>query len=331
MRAGPGTHPLAAAITLGPRRGPGLCSAAVIREASIDDAVAAAALLAVVTPEFVTSAAVTRHNMATSPPEAQRLWWCVERRRRLVGWANVGLVVETSEAGAGWIGVTVHPDHRKQGIGTALADVAERHARAIRARRLRAWSRADGDTVSFARSRGYEQTASNDMLVVDPRAVTPAEPPPGVELSPLSAFEDDPSPIHHVDSVAFLDEPGDLTLDALSLARWLEHDWSHPLLDREVSVVAAVDGIPAAVTYVQTDRATGRGTNSGTATLPEHRGRGLATLAKRASLVRAAQLGITAVYTGNDVTNAAMQAINRKLGYEPCSTMLSWARNLVEA
>jgi RimJ/RimL family protein N-acetyltransferase len=62
-----------------------------------------------------------------------------------------------------------------------------------------------------------------------------------------------------------------------------------------------------------------------------HRGRGLATLAKRASLVRAAQLGITAVYTGNDVTNEAMQAINRNLGYEPCSTMLSWARNLVEA
>jgi GNAT superfamily N-acetyltransferase len=304
---------------------------AVIREASIDDAAAAAALRAVVTPEFVTSAAVVRHDMATSPPEAQRLWWCIERRRRLVGWASAGLVVETSEAGAGWISVTVHPDHRKQGIGTALADVAERHARAIRARRLRASSRADGDTVSFARSRGYEQTSSNDMLVVDPRAVTLAEPPPGVELSPLSAFEDDPSPIYRVDSVAFLDEPGDLTFDALTLGRWLEDIWSHPLLDREASVVAVVDGIPAAVTYVETDRATGRGTNSGTATLPEHRGRGLATLVKRASLSQAAQLGITAVYTGNDVTNAAMQAINRNLGYEPCSTMLSWARNLMEA
>jgi hypothetical protein len=166
--------------------------------------------------------------------------------------------------------------------------------------------------------------SSNDILVVDPRTVTPAEPPPGVELSPLSAFEDDPSPIHHVDSVAFLDEPGDLTLDALSLERWLEHYWSHPLLDREVSMVAVVDGTSAALTYVQTDRATGRGTNSGTATLTEHRGRSLATLAKRASLVRAAQLGIKAVYTGNDVTNAPMQAINRKFGYEPCSTMLSF-------
>ena len=306
----------------------GLCSAAVIREASIDDAVAAAALLAVVTPEFVTSAPGTRHNMATSPPEAQRLWWCIERQRTLVGWAHVGLVVETSEAGAGWIAVTVHPDHRKQGIGMALADVAERHARAIGVRRLRAWSRADDGTVSFANARGYEQTNSNDILVVDPRTVARPEPPAGAELLPFAAFVDDPSPIYHVDSVAFLDEPGDLTFDALTLGRWLEYHWSHPLLDREVSAVAVVDGTPAAVTYVQTDRATGRGTNSGTATLPVHRGRGLATLAKRASLSQAAELGITAVYTGNDVTNAAMQAINRKLGYKPCSTMLSWARNL---
>jgi GNAT superfamily N-acetyltransferase len=302
----------------------------VIREASIDDAAAAARLLALVTPEFLTSTAAMRHGMVTSPRAARRRWWCAEQGRQLVGWASVGLVVETSEAGAGWIGVTVHPDHRKQGVGAALADEAERHARAIGARRLRAWSRADDGTVSFARARGYELTSSNDVLVVDPRTIARPDPPAGVELLPFSAFEDDPSPVHHLDSVAILDEPGDLTFDVLSLERWLEHYWSHPLLDREVSMAAVVDGLPAAVTFVQTDRATGRGTNSGTATLPEHRGRGLATLAKRASLARAAELGITAVYTGNDVTNAPMQTINRKLGYELCSTMLSWARNVVE-
>ena len=38
---------------------------------------------------------------------------------------------------------------------------------------------------------------------------------------------------------------------------------------------------------------------------------------------------LESVYTGNDVTNAPMQAINRKLGYEPCSTILSWAKTLV--
>jgi len=301
----------------------------VIREASIDDASAAAALLALVNPEFVTTAEATRHNMTTSPPDARRRWWCVEQDGQLVGWASVGLVVETTEEGAGWIGLTVRPEHRRQGIGTGLAELTERHARSIGVRRLRAWSRSDDATVSFACSHEFEQTGSSDILVVDPRTIPPPGAPDGIELLPFSAFETDPSPIHHVDAISVLDEPGDMTFDEIPLGRWLEDFWNHPLLDRDASMVAVVDGTPAAVTFLQTDRATGRGTNNGMGTLPEYRGRGLATLAKRASLSRAAELGITAVYTGNDVTNAPMQAINRKLGYVPCSTMLSWAKNLV--
>jgi len=300
----------------------------VIREASIDDAPAAAGLLGLATPEFVTSAAATRRGMATSPPEARHRWWCAEHEGQLVGWASVGLVVETSEEGAGWISLTVHPDHRNGGIGAALLDVAERHARAVGVHRLHVWSRDDDETIAFAGARGYEQTSSSDILVVDPRTVAPPDPPAGVELLPFSAFEGDPSPIHHVDTVSMLDEPGELTLDEWSLDHWLERFWRHPLLDRDAGMVAVVDGIPVAVTFIQIDRTAGRGTNNGAGTLPEYRGRGLATLAKRASLARAAELDVTAVYTGNDATNAPMQAINRRLGYTRCSTMLSWAKDL---
>lgn len=302
--------------------------AAVIREATIHDAPAAATLLGLVNPEFVTTADATRFNMTTSPPEALRRWWCAEDNGQLVGWSSVGLVVETSEPGATWLGLSVHPEHRLRGIGSALMDVAERHAASIGAIRLHAWSRGDDATAGFAHSRGYQQTGSHDTLVVDPRAVAPPAPPAGVHLVPLTAYESDPSPVHHVDTVSVLDEPGEVTFDVLPFNRWLEDFWAHPLLDRAASTVAVVDGVPSAVTFLQTDRNNGRGTNNGTGTLPEYRGRGLATLAKRASLSRAAELGITAVYTGNDVTNAPMQAINRKLGYAPYSTMLSWAKNV---
>jgi GNAT superfamily N-acetyltransferase len=301
--------------------------AAVIREASIDDAPAAAELLALVNPEFVTTADGTRHDMTTSPPEALRRWWCAEDDGQLVGWSSAGLVVETSEPGAAWIRVIVNPAYRKRGLGGELLSVAERHAASIGAIRLHAWSRGDDATATFARSRGYAQTSSNDTLVVDPRTVAPPGQQAGVELLPFTAFEHDPSPIHHVDTVSVLDEPGELTFDELPLDLWLDNFWGHPLLDREASAVALVDGVPATVTFLQTNRDAGRGTNNGTGTLPDYRGRGLATLAKRASLSRAAELGITAVYTGNDVTNAPMQAINRKLGYAACSTMLSWAKS----
>jgi GNAT superfamily N-acetyltransferase len=301
----------------------------VIREASTDDAAAAATLLALVYPEFVTTAAATLHNMSTSPPQARRRWWCGEQDGELVAWASVGLVVETSEAGAGWIALAVHPDQRGQGLGSSLLEQAESHARAIGVQRVRSRSRDDDATVAFLREHGYEQTSRDDILVVDPRIVTPPEAQADVELLPFTAFAEDPSPVHHVDTMSMLDEPGELTMDEWSLDTWLESFWRHPLLDHDASMVAVVEGTPAAVTFLQTDRSAGRGTNNGTGTLREYRARGLATLAKRASLSRAAGLGVTAVYTGNDVTNAPMQAINRRLGYRPSSTMLSWGKDLV--
>ncbi|MGB2874292.1 MAG: GNAT family N-acetyltransferase, partial [Gaiellaceae bacterium] len=55
--------------------------------------------------------------------------------------------------------------------------------------------------------------------------------------------------------------------------------------------------------------------NEWTATLPELRGRGLARLAKLASIRRAVEEGITEILTGNDPDNLPMRELNRRLGY----------------
>ncbi len=300
----------------------------VIREGTLDDTPRASALLALVSPEFVNTEASFRHRMTTDPPGSDRRWWCVERDGAVIGWASLGLIVGTSEQGAAWMAVTVHPDHRGSGIGTELAACAAKHADALGARKVHAWSRSEEAAVRFAHAQGFEQTSSEDLLIADPRTIVPPDPPPGVELRPLSDFADDPSPIFQVDSVSVLDEPGEVTYDDLRYDLWLDEFWANPLLDREASMAALVEGVPAAVTFLHVDRERGRATNNGTGTLPEHRGTGLATLAKRASLTRAAELGVTAVYTCNEVTNAPMQAINRKLGYTTCATMLNWSKTL---
>src|SRR5438445_4548947 len=82
-----------------------LSSAAVIREASVDDVAGAAALFGLITPRFVRTAASLRHNMLTDPPEAKRCWWCAESDGTIVGWASLGLVVEATEEGVAWMGV----------------------------------------------------------------------------------------------------------------------------------------------------------------------------------------------------------------------------------
>lgn len=300
----------------------------MLREATIDDDAQIAALQDSVYPEFVRSAASVRHFMelATFGSHARR--WCTVAGDELIGLASASLHVQTSETGVGWIDIVTSSVHRGRGIGGALYDVAERHLREVGARRILAESRADDASIAFAQSRGFAQIAANDLLRLDPRVVRAVPLPTGVDVVPFSAFADDPTPLYRVDAAATLDEPGGVTWDAITYESWLADYWTSPTVDREASMAALVDGEAASLTWLRTDRDRGKATNAGTGTHPDHRGRGLATAVKRASLIRAAELGITAVYTGNDTTNAPMQAINRRLGYQPFSTEIAWEKSL---
>ena len=237
-------------------------------------------------------------------------------------------MVETSEPGVGWIHVDVHPDHRTGGLGTALLEVAEAHASEIGVTKLLGHARSDEATRAFAIAHSYTQTGFAEILSIDPGTIEAPIPPNGVELRAYSTFVDDPTPIHHVDATAFLDEPGEANFDVMPYDYWLQRFFRHPSLAHEACMVVLVDGVAVATTMLHIDPSSGRGMNNGTGTLPEYRGRGLATLAKRASLACAAELGCTVVYTGNDATNAPMLAINRKLGYRPWTTELSWSKAL---
>jgi RimJ/RimL family protein N-acetyltransferase len=56
------------------------------------------------------------------------------------------------------------------------------------------------------------------------------------------------------------------------------------------------------------------------------RGRSLARLAKLAAIARCAENGIELLVTSNDSANAAMLAINTKLGYRPTIEHLAMTR-----
>jgi GNAT superfamily N-acetyltransferase len=61
------------------------------------------------------------------------------------------------------------------------------------------------------------------------------------------------------------------------------------------------------------------------------RGRGVATALKRATIGWAIEHGLTALDTGNDEDNAAMRAVNARLGYEPLPDELTYRGPLVAA
>jgi GNAT superfamily N-acetyltransferase len=300
----------------------------VIRRAGYEDIESGVRVLKAVEPQIVFSVDGYQHSWKVTPEEARRAWWCAEVDGEVVAWATCGLMVETAEPGVGWLSVAVDPKHRKRGYGSGLIHAAEEHAHEIGVVRLAVWSRGDDASASFAQNRGYERTGSAEWLVVDPRTIERPVPPDGVALQPFAELADEPRRIFDVDVAAMLDEPSDVHFDAIGYEYWLERFWRHPLLDHDASMGVLVGGTVACITLLHTDRASGKALNNGTATLREHRGRGLATLAKQASLARAAELGCTAAYTGNNADNAPMLAVNRKLGYRTCSTEISWSKAL---
>ncbi len=62
------------------------------------------------------------------------------------------------------------------------------------------------------------------------------------------------------------------------------------------------------------------------ATRRDRRGRGLATLAKIEPARRAAALGITRIVTSNDLENAPMLAVNRRLGFTETAVVESFVK-----
>ena len=129
-----------------------------------------------------------------------------------------------------------------------------------------------------------------------------------------------------VKDLASLDEPTPVPHDDIRLDDFLR-DWDEPENDLESSTAVLDEGgSVVAFTFLN---ATGERAQHGfTGTVREHRGRGLATAAKRRALRTAAARGVTRVTTSNAEENAAMRAINRKLGFEPIGEHVIFGRDL---
>ncbi|MEV4261219.1 GNAT family N-acetyltransferase [Kribbella sp. NPDC049584] len=295
----------------------------VIRQAVGDDAEAVAAVRRAVYPYKAMSPAAIRH-MIDVPSAGQRyLPLVAEREGEIVAWGSAGLTVWTSEPGQSEVMVFVHPDHRKQGIGSQLAERLHQHLTEVGAIRVRTFVHPDG--LEFARNRGYDGTRQMHFAGVELTSL-PDQPatPDGIEL--VAFGEVDPRAAYTGDMIASLDEPGDSPMDSMEYDRWVEEIWNSPSLDKSLSVAAMAGDEMASFTLVETDG--DRMWSGMTGTVPAYRGRGLAKLVKSVALRRAAAAGITSAYTSNDDENGPMLAINNWLGYRRVQTELGLLRVL---
>jgi GNAT superfamily N-acetyltransferase len=294
----------------------------MLREGTREDFGSATELLNRVWPLRVGSERGLRHAAAAEPPDAHRRYWAAEDGGELVGWATAAIDYQSSER-PGFLQVCVAPESRKAGLGTALLERCEAHLGELGVATTLSFSTPEEASRSFATARGFRQTHTNRISGVDPRTVEPASTPLGVELRPLAEL--DPRKVFELDSEAMRDVPGEVATDDVSFEQWLEDYWRHPDTDLDASVAAVVDDRPVAFSHLRV-APDGRAITDMTGTLRDYRGRGLALLAKRATLVNAARCGIELVSTENDETNGPMLRVNEKLGYRPAGSTLGWSR-----
>ncbi|MCK9894763.1 mycothiol synthase [Frankia sp. AgB32] len=155
--------------------------------------------------------------------------------RGLVGYAHLGGV-----PGEGQAELVVHPDHRRRGVGTALA-TALTEAAGSAPMRLDVWAHGDlpaaaslADRLGFARTRVLFQLRR--PLAAGP-ALPPAEPPAGITLRTYQPGRDDEAWLA-VNAAAFADHPeqGRWTLDDLTRRQ------AEPWFDPKGFFVAERDG-----------------------------------------------------------------------------------------
>jgi RimJ/RimL family protein N-acetyltransferase len=269
------------------------------------------------------------------------LWWQerIPERARYRSWtAEVdGEVVGRAEAGVNWwggedasafAGVLVREAWQGRGLGTRLAELAEGHAASLgRPRILANFLEAD-DAVRFARARGYEQLRAETLSAVDPRGVdVSALDRTSSEIAVVAAPEVPAEALWRIDVEASVDVPLSDPMGEMPFDEWLTF-WDSPRTAKEGSFAVLDEGRVVAATLISADFESGRAVNNFTGTLRSHRGRGLATLAKLASINWAARNGIVSITTTNDERNAGMLAINRKLGYEPVGRVVEYGRDL---
>lgn len=270
------------------------------------------------------SAAEIRRDLAEPVPAKQAAEWVAVGAGDVVGAARCGLNVWTSETGIANAAVDVHPDRRRQGIGSALLDHVVDHLTAVGATRIQSF--VQDSSADFPRRHGFEQNRELHYVSTDLSSLPPQPPtPPGITL--VSVAEAGPELMYAVDTAATLDEPSDSPSDAIEYDEWLHSIWTSPTQRNELSIAALADGKAVSFTAIQADG--DRAWSGMTGTLREYRGRGLAKLVKSVALRRAAGAGIRTAGTSMDDRNGPMRAINDWLGYRPVATHLGMSRTLV--
>jgi len=252
--------------------------------------------------------------------------------KRFVAWLD-GVAVGCGGAGrvymyaedfpALWGNISVLPEFRDRGVGGALLEAIG--GVALAAGKPELYGRTTGDrpeAIRFLERRGFREVERMKVVRLDLAGHVPAPvaPPPGITITSLEASPALADRLYDVAVEALPDIPGDGRMDPGTPEEFVARDVDRNLMPKGGYAVAVDDASGAAVGYsnlMLVANSPGLAWHGMTAVRREWRGRGIAGALKRATIAWAVANGLVAIETANDVDNAPMRAVNRRLGYRP--------------
>ena len=272
-----------------------------------------ARVLTAASPFLVSSEDAVLHDMQHDPSTLAR--FVVVEDGEVIGLTRV----RERPGGVLSVMVQVDPAHRGRGVGRLLL---ERVHRVVGSAELTGIANGDARSLAVAAHWGFQPQREHRISGVDPRTVPePTPAPAGLRVVPLD--EAGPEAVWSCHQEAAADDPSGLTRQ-MPFEEFVATQWRTPVHRPDLGR-AIVDG-EAVLAYSQVVVADDRAWNAMTGCLPDHRGHGLARLAKHHALSALASAGVTLCSTGNDGQNRPMLAINDRLGYRPTGSTWSVRR-----
>ncbi len=236
---------------------------------------------------------------------------------------GTGMADKAETAGGGFAVPRVLPEHRRQGVGTALLHALADHCSTLGLPEIRS-SVDDEGSLAFAQAFGFVEV---DRQVEQVRAVgdepSPPAPPEGVEVVLLGERPELWAASYEGFGKEVLADFALFTPLDVSAEQWNAYWSGDPMF------LALHEGevVGCAGLHLDTDQPE-RAENSLTAARRSWRGRGLASYLKRRTLHWASTHDVREVYTWTQAGNVSMLRLNRHLGYVDRGVSITVSRPL---
>jgi mycothiol synthase len=251
--------------------------------------------------------------------QPERLYLVAEVAGQIVG---VGFAGPSQSPERTALEVRVLEEFRRRGIGAELLGALLAHASELGPEWVSGMvGEDDAGSVEWVQRRGFEEYGRQVELARqvrdDEEQVTQ---PPGIEITELR--DEHMEGAYAVAVECFPDMPVSPPITAAPFDEWLEEEVPGPV------TFVALDGEQVVGYAALIDRIEGLAEHGLTAVLRSHRGRGIATALKQAQLRWASDHGYRELATWTQDGNAAMQAVNLKLGYRPRPALINVRRRV---